>query len=218
MIAPNYIDLFLCWCAFCFFHSFFAALWVKKIIAARTGKYFMYYRPLYAMASLIFLIFLLLYQIEKKETVLFFVTPLVRAASIVLIPGGLILMGFSAFRYFVPVTGLSIFTKKKSSDGLLEIGIHGVIRHPLYAGTLLFIWGLFLIFPFTSNLISCIVITIYTFIGIKLEEKKLLLQYGKAYGQYRRRVPMMIPNLHLRSVLKVEFNKLLARIAHKKTG
>src|SRR5579863_6454605 len=104
MVMPYYIYLSLCWCAFCALHSFFAAFWVKKIIAGWSGKYFIYYRLLYSICSLIFLIFLLQYQIQKKEEVLFFVTPFARVASIMLIIGGLILMSLSALRYFVPVT------------------------------------------------------------------------------------------------------------------
>jgi protein-S-isoprenylcysteine O-methyltransferase Ste14 len=197
MTDRDYIYLSLGWIAFCLLHSLFAALPVKKIIAQWSGKYFTWYRLLYSICSLTFLIFLLQYQIEKKETILFFVSPVVRTAAIILICGGLIVMTISALRYFIPVTGLGIFTKQ-TSDILFDSGIHRVIRHPLYAGTLLLIWGLFLFFPFASNLIISSIITIYTFLGIKLEEKKLLLQFGKAYESYRHRVPMMIPKLRLR--------------------
>jgi protein-S-isoprenylcysteine O-methyltransferase Ste14 len=193
----NYIYLSFGWIAFCLLHSLFAALSVKKIIAQWSGKYFTYYRLLYSIYSLIFLIFLLQYQIGKKETVLFFVSPVLRIASIILILAGLIVMILSALRYFIPVTGFAIFTKRKAGDILFDRGIHGVIRHPLYAGTLLLIWGLFLFFPFISNLIACLIITMYTFIGIKLEEKKLLVQFGEAYKLYCQRVSMIIPKTYL---------------------
>ena len=201
----HYIFLSVAWITFCLLHSLFATLSVKKIIAAFSGKYFAYYRLLYSICSLIFLIFLLQYQFGMKENILFFVTPLIKIASIILILGGLMVMIMSAKRYFIRVTGLAIFTNQQASDGLLISGIHGVIRHPLYAGTLLLISGLFLFFPFASNLIAFTVITTYTFIGIKLEEKKLLLQFGEAYNVYRNSVPMMIPKLHLR-IFKWQIN------------
>jgi methanethiol S-methyltransferase len=203
----NYIYLSFFWIAFCFSHSLFAALPVKRIISHWTGKYFTWYRILYSFCSLLFLIFLLQYQTGKKETVLFFVIPAVRIASIILILGGSVVMILAAIRYFIPVTGFSIFTKRKAGDILFDGGIHGVVRHPLYAGTLLLIWGLFLFFPFASNLIACVIISIYTFIGIKLEEKKLLLQFGKTYELYRQHVPMMIRPLRFRKFkwqIKVE--------------
>jgi methanethiol S-methyltransferase len=200
-----YIVLAFGWISFCLLHSFFAALRVKKMISVWSGRYFAYYRLMYSGCSLVLLAFLLHYQAAKKETALFFVTPAMRAFSILLIIGGLTIMIISAARYFMPVTGFSIFANQRKGEVLLNKGVHGVIRHPLYAGTLLLIWGLFLFFPFTSNLTATLVITAYTFIGIRLEEKKLLLQFGKGYDQYRHHVPMMLPKLTLRrSKRKIE--------------
>jgi methanethiol S-methyltransferase len=178
-------------------HSLFAAIAVKKMIAQWSGKYFTWYRLVYSVGSFIFLIILLRYQFEKKETALFIFPPAIRIAAVMLILGGLIVMTISALRYFIPVTGLGIFTKQ-TRNILFDNGIHRVIRHPLYAGTLLLIWGLFLFFPFAGNIITCIIITIYTFTGIKLEEKKLLQQFGDTYDRYRHRVPMMIPGSYFR--------------------
>ena len=193
-----YILLSVGWIVFCLFHSFFAALWVKEKIARWSGRYYVYYRLIYSVISLMFLIFLLLLQTGRKETILFSVSHVVRVITSFAIFGGLILMGISAVRYFIPVTGLSIFTAQETTDTLFEGGVHGMIRHPLYAGTLLVVWGVFLFFPFRGNLISTLIITGYTFIGIRLEEKKLLLQFGKIYEPHRSRVPMMIPKWRLR--------------------
>jgi uncharacterized membrane protein len=91
----------------------------------------------------------------------------------------------------------------KSGDGAssgsgevetLELGgLHRYIRHPLYLGTLLLVWALFLFFPLLSNLLACGMITGYTLAGIRLEERKLLRQFGEAYASYQRKVPMLIP-------------------------
>lgn len=51
-------------------------------------------------------------------------------------------------------------------------------------GTLLFVWGLFLLFPLLSNLIAASSLTVYVLIGIQLEETKLFLEYGEEYEQY----------------------------------
>jgi protein-S-isoprenylcysteine O-methyltransferase Ste14 len=37
------------------------------------------------------------------------------------------------------------------------------------------------------------VLTIYIVIGTKLEEKKLVLEYGDRYIKYKQEVPMLIP-------------------------
>ncbi|MDB5200337.1 MAG: hypothetical protein JWO92_2300 [Chitinophagaceae bacterium] len=79
------------------------------------------------------------------------------------------------------------------SPALQQSGLHKYVRHPLYFGTLLFVWGLFVLFPLLSNLIAAVVITVYVLIGIKLEEQKLFLEYGEEYEAYSKKVPKLIP-------------------------
>jgi protein-S-isoprenylcysteine O-methyltransferase Ste14 len=73
--------------------------------------------------------------------------------------------------------------------------MHAYVRHPLYSGTLLFVWSIFVGYPYMNNLISCAAMTIYTLIGIYFEEKKLVKEYGPAYNAYRAKVPALIPKL-----------------------
>ena len=72
-------------------------------------------------------------------------------------------------------------------------GFHRYVRHPLYLGTFITIWAGFLLLPLISLLISNAIITIYTLIGIELEEKKLILEFGEDYREYQNRVPRLIP-------------------------
>lgn len=76
---------------------------------------------------------------------------------------------------------------------LEQTGLHKFMRHPLYFGTLLFAWGLFLVFPYVNNLIAVLVMTGYILIGIIFEEKKLMIEFGESYRNYRQKVPMLIP-------------------------
>ena len=82
----------------------------------------------------------------------------------------------------------------KSGNRLIITGIHRHVRHPLYAGTFLFIWGLFIFMPFASLLISNFIITCYTLIGIRFEEQKLLREFGRPYEEYKKQVPKIIPS------------------------
>ena len=75
----------------------------------------------------------------------------------------------------------------------MTTGIHNYVRHPLYAGTFLFIWGLLLLLPYWSLLIADSIITLYTLIGIRFEENKLVREFGKPYEEYQNEVPMIIP-------------------------
>jgi protein-S-isoprenylcysteine O-methyltransferase Ste14 len=40
-------------------------------------------------------------------------------------------------------------------------------------------------------------LTAYVFIGAYFEERKLLLEFGESYAEYRKRTPMLIPGLKL---------------------
>ena len=98
-------------------------------------------------------------------------------------------------KYFMNLSGVDVFMKHNRQQVLERGGLHGYVRHPLYSGTLIFIWALFLVFPLLSNLIAGIVISLYTWIGIRMEENKLLIQYGEDYRSYAAGVPMLIPGL-----------------------
>ena len=98
-------------------------------------------------------------------------------------------------KYFISLSGFRSLIYEKSSDTLMINGIHRYIRHPLYLGTFLFIWGLFLIQPYLSLLVANIVITVYTLIGIVFEEDKLVEEFGEQYTQYKKNVPKLFPNI-----------------------
>ena len=104
-------------------------------------------------------------------------------------------MIISILKYFKLLSGIRTLYEAEPSTELLRGGIHNYVRHPLYSGTLLFIWGLFFIFPMLNNLIAVIIITGYVLVGIRLEEKKLLIDFGNMYADYMNRVPMLIPGL-----------------------
>ncbi len=71
-------------------------------------------------------------------------------------------------------------------------GILGIIRHPWYTGTLIF---LAFCLPVTDvNLVWRLVFTVYVLVGTELEERKLVRELGDVYVQYRREVPRFFPS------------------------
>ena len=93
------------------------------------------------------------------------------------------------------LSGLRELFENKMSDELMISGIHRMVRHPLYTGTFIFIWGLFILYPYVSTLISDVIITVYTLIGLRFEEKKLEKEFGEKYRVYKNHVPMLIPKI-----------------------
>ena len=76
------------------------------------------------------------------------------------------------------------------SEPLQRQGLNRWVRHPLYTGAFLILWGgvvsLF-------DLWTAIWGTVYLLIGTMFEERKLLRIYGDEYQQYQKEVPRYFP-------------------------
>lgn len=77
------------------------------------------------------------------------------------------------------------------AEALVIRGAYRWVRHPMYSGSLLFIW----LMPVMSlnTALFYAALTLYIIIGAHFEERKLLAEYGQAYAKYRHQVPMLIP-------------------------
>jgi protein-S-isoprenylcysteine O-methyltransferase Ste14 len=65
------------------------------------------------------------------------------------------------------------------------------VRHPIYLGVLLAVWAT----PTMTvgHLLFSVVITGYILIGIQLEERDLVQQFGDQYRHYRQHAAMLVP-------------------------
>lgn len=181
------------WIVYVVLHSVLASLTVKNFFKNRLGSRFKHYRLAYTIFAFVGLVLVLGFQAGIPSVNLFTPVFFSKAAGAIIAASGLVIMFICIKKYFMGLSGLRSLLQEESYSELLISGIHRYVRHPLYLGTFLFIWGLAIFFPTLSLFISDSVITLYTLIGIQLEERKLVMDFGDQYKAYQKAVPKLMP-------------------------
>ena len=89
--------------------------------------------------------------------------------------------------------GLRQLADGESSDppSLIINGLYRWVRHPLYTAGLVLIW---LTPVMTTGVLALnLALTAYIALGYRLEERRLVAEFGAAYLDYQARVPALIP-------------------------
>ncbi|WP_428667876.1 methyltransferase family protein [Runella sp.] len=191
------LQIFL-WFAYGALHSVLANNRVKLFFEQKIGTVYRYYRLIYNVLAVVFLSGIIVYQFDLPEQPLWMFDWRVHVVGGVLKFGGLAIVVFAIAGYNVKEFSGLAFSPRDASAGsgtLKTDGLLHYVRHPIYTGTILFVWGLFLSDSLLRTMIMAACVTIYTLIGIYFEERKLLAEFGNAYRDYRRRVPMLLPKL-----------------------
>ncbi len=91
---------------------------------------------------------------------------------------------------------------KGGSKGLIKTGIYSFVRHPLYMGGMLLFWANPVMT--TVDLTGSAFASAYFLVGSRLEEKKLIEEFGEEYREYQSKVSGFLP-------IKWARNKLTSR-------
>jgi protein-S-isoprenylcysteine O-methyltransferase Ste14 len=78
---------------------------------------------------------------------------------------------------------------------LVETGLFGISRNPIFAGLLIALAGIFLAAPCGWTLALWISATVTVSRQVRLEERHLLALHGAAYGRYASRVGRFVPGV-----------------------
>ena len=194
----KYLLIALLWTGYCLLHSFLISIRFTDLVTRLLKDYYAFYRIFYVFISLVLLIPLINYTAQLDNNVIIIYDPPLNIVRYVLISGSL-LMFFWAF--FFNYDSLSFFgirqalnfgkiRKINPSEEVKRDGLLGIIRHPMYLSLIIYLWCQTFRM---SDIVVNIVLTIYIVIATRLEEKKLVLEFGDTYVKYQQEVPMFIP-------------------------
>jgi methanethiol S-methyltransferase len=183
------------WTGYCILHSVLASPWFKASVRESLGSAFRYYRPAYSVFAALSLVGILIYQFTIPTEQIVVMPGWIKLVAIPLGAIGLVFMWKSIRKYFFYLSGIDVVVNRPVESRLETGGLHRLVRHPLYFGTLTVIWCVFAWMPTFANAIACLLITLYTIIGIHIEEQKLVLEFGEAYRNYQQQVSMLLPKL-----------------------
>lgn len=186
-----YLILSLLWLVYFSLHSLLAARSIKQYFRDKLPSGDKYYRLIYSAFATAGLLGILFFSGLIPKDYLFSSIGFIRYLSLVLATFSVIIFkqafrGYK-FSYFI---GL-----KQGEEEFVTTGILKHVRHPLYSATILLVLGYFLFDPTLATMTSAICIFAYLPIGIYLEEKKLIEQYGDRYLQYKKEVPAIVPKI-----------------------
>ncbi|WP_207507088.1 methyltransferase family protein [Telluribacter humicola] len=201
----SYWSIIIAWLLFGSLHSVTASTVVKTWLSSRMGKLYHYYRLFYNLVALA--TFWVVLDCHRQAPVDYLWSPgrweqIVGSTVLVV---GLIVLWLALRQYDLrEFTGLNVVWKSPPTyaSQLKQGGILGYVRHPLYSGTILVTFALFIISPTISNGLLAVFTTLYIRVGIYFEERKLIQTFGNTYRHYQKRVPMLWPLLRYRKAQK----------------
>jgi protein-S-isoprenylcysteine O-methyltransferase Ste14 len=189
----HHIILATLWIVYVVLHSVLASIGVKKKMQNILGRNYRHYRFAYTLFAFVSLVGVVWYQITIPTLHFYKPSFLLVAVGYLITITGFGIMLTCIKKYFMGLSGLRSLLQETAHQELIISGIHRFVRHPLYLGTFIFIWGLAILFPYLSLIIANAIITGYTLIAIKFEEKKLVQEFGSQYTTYQKTVPKLIP-------------------------
>jgi methanethiol S-methyltransferase len=195
LMNSQHIILLVLWIAYCVLHSVLASGRVKRRAERRLGATYRYYRFTYTIFSFVGLVAILIYQVSLTSPLLFERSRAVLIIASLFAALGASLIMLNIFKYFFQLSGVKWLTSDTVTARLERGGLHRYVRHPLYLSTFLFIWSLWVVYPYFSLLTANVVITLYTLIALRFEEQKLLAEFGEEYRNYQKEVPMILPGI-----------------------
>jgi len=209
-MSETTITIAVLYIAFFSLHSILASLPMKEWVARHWPELMPRYRIFYNLLAVVMVTPLLVLVWRSPGETLW---EWHGAASY--IANGLAILACIAFVFSLKMYDMSEFFGLRQlrehvhavkDQEQFKIGtFHRYVRHPWYAMLLVLIWTRDM---GVNQLVAYLLITLYLYVGSKLEERKLIAYHGEVYRRYRERVAGLIP-LPWKHLSKAEAEALL---------
>lgn len=195
MVTAELLSLGVYLCGYCALHSWLASLSCKGWCARRWPHAMRYYRLLFNLLAVLLLIPVVMLLAAAAGPKLWQWT-----GVWAWLMHGLTLAALLGFASSLRIYDLSQFSgsaqlRQRQSDPEQQARFHlgwwhRWVRHPWYFFALLLIWSRELD---AAQVLTSLLLSLYLVLGSWLEERKLIVQFGEAYRQYRQLVPGLLP-------------------------
>ena len=207
----QYLMLSLLVIAWCALHSAMIMVSVTEYLKKTLGPVFRFYRLFYNIISILTLIPVAIYAYSIQTHVIVSWNGYMRICQAILIGIAVLFFHLGGLHYDAgQLLGTRQIKERTSNKVITDTGKFytsgalGITRHPWYFSAMLFIWARQLDI---SAILVNVIFTFYLIVGTRLEEKKLIREFGGKYIAYQKRVSMLIPYKWIRSNIKIASEK-----------
>lgn len=168
------------------------------------------YRHRYAIHTIVYVLGFVAYAIpSQRDPAWLQITPLLSKTHLFTFSSASLTLLIAAFLLASVGAALRTWGSSYLGAGVVEdASMHGgrvladgpfrYLRNPLYLGTILHTLALSLLMPTYGAIFAIVLITLFQFRLIAVEEPFLQSKLGESYSAYRRLVPRLLPSLRAR--------------------
>lgn len=88
--------------------------------------------------------------------------------------------------------GNELYGFEKTTE-LVDNGIFGLVRHPLYGSLVYLTWGTMLKNPSIELIVVALISTVFYCLTMRVEEHENIVYFGNKYTEYMKKTKMFIP-------------------------
>jgi methanethiol S-methyltransferase len=188
--------LALAWLGYGVVHSVLASLVVKRWVERHAAALYPAYRVIYNVVAVLLLIPIAYLVLSHRGPLLWAWDGPVRWLGHALALGAVAALLVS-FRYYDGGEFLGFRQWRTRQPGqaarashLRLSPLHRYVRHPWYCASLVLVWTRDMD---AALLVSAVMVSAYFVVGARLEEAKLIVEFGAAYRRYMARVAGLMP-------------------------